>query len=311
MPREPAEGRQLPHVSIVIAVRNGAATLPALFEALDRQTAPADWFEVIVVDDASDDDTQDIVERSRARLISATTHVGLPSARNLGIREARGDVVALTDADCIPSPTWLERGWAQFASGGVDILAGGITVPLGDHPSIASLLDSSRFFDQERWTAEGCATGANLWVHRRVFQASGLFNEGLAAYGGDDEDFTRRATRDGARLIYVPDVAIAHPPRRRLRQLARKAYRLGYGHATQRRHALTSVRGMRKLFLNPRMYIPRRRIYRVERLAQRGIHPAKWQLGLMHLAQYFCVQLPRVAGDLAGELAYRRTSADP
>ncbi len=292
-----------PRVSVIVAARNGAAFLPSLFAALREQTAPAEWFEVIVVDDGSDDETPDLVRSSGiARLVQADGHVGLPAARNLGIREARGRVVALTDADCMPESTWLERGWANFAVEGVDVVAGAITVPLGERPSIATLLDSSRFFDQERAIERGFGIGANLWVRREVFGRVGLFNEQLAAYGGDDDDFGQRATAGGAKLVYAPNVNLFHPPRERFRDLARKAYRLGYAMAAQRRFAGGVMRGTPRLFLNWKMWLPRRRIYRLERLTERGVHPGLRERALMLVGQYLFVQLPRVVGDLLGEL---------
>ncbi len=296
-------------VSVVVVVRNGERTLPALFEALRRQTMPPRAFEVIVVDDASTDHTAKLIKDSGvARLVSAPEHVGLPVGRNIGIKATRAAVLAMTDADCVPDPEWVERGWARFANGDVDMLAGEINVPLGDRPSLASLLDSARFFDQERYTADGFAGGANMWARRDLFDRVGLFNQNLAAYGGDDEEFGQRATARGARLVYAPDVRISHPPRQRLRDLARKRYRLGYGHAAQRRHASGQLRVRPEVFKNIRYYVPHRRIHRLERLQRRGIPVGKWRTAQLLLAQYLCVQLPWIAGDIAGEFNQRRVA---
>ena len=288
----------IPRVSVIVAARNGAAFLPFLFNALSQQTAPSTCFELIVVDDGSDDETAELVRSCAfARLVQPSGHVGLPAARNLGIREARGQIVALTDADCIPEPTWVMDGLASFASDEVDMIAGGITVPLGERPSIATLLDSSRFFDQERaiergFGISGPTSGCDEGVRTRR-----MFNEQLAAYGGDDDDFGQRATAAGSRLAYAPDVNVFHPPRQRGRDLARKAYRLGYSMAAQRRVAGGMPRGAPRLFLNWKMWLPRRRIYRVERLNDRGVYPGRREQALLLAGQYLYVQMPRVAGD--------------
>lgn len=296
-----------PRVSVIVAARNGAAFLPFLFNALSEQTAPSTWFELIVVDDGSDDETAELVRGCAfARLVQPNGHVGLPAARNLGISEARGQIVALTDADCIPEPTWVMDGLVSFASDEVDMIAGGITVPLGERPSIATLLDSSRFFDQELAIERGFGIGANLWVRREVFARVGMFNEQLAAYGGDDDDFGQRATAAGSRLAYAPNVNVFHPPRERGRDLARKAYRLGYSMAAQRRVAVGMPRGAPRLFLNWKMWLPRRRIYRVERLNDRGVYPGRREQALLLAGQYLYVQMPRVAGDLMGEWEHLR-----
>jgi GT2 family glycosyltransferase len=230
-----------PSVSVVVTARNAAHQLPRLFAALERQTLPAGCCELIVVDDASEDNTAEVVRASpKARLISVPEHVGLPTGRNLGIRASRAPIVTLTDADCVPDETWLELGLQRMEASEADLLAGGITIPVGTDPAIASLVDSATYLDQERYTTRGFGAGANLWVRRDVFERFGYFNEDLESYGGDEEEFCQRATTQGARIVYAPEVHVIHPPRVRMRDLARKAYRLG----TASRLTGASTRGL-------------------------------------------------------------------
>jgi glycosyltransferase involved in cell wall biosynthesis len=189
-------------VSVVVALRNSATTVPLLLDALDRQTLDPERWELVMVDDASTDETPALIARhGRARLVRSETHVGLPAGRNLGIRAAKAAVVALTDGDTVPDPTWLERGLGRFADPGVDILAGGITIPAGASPTVASLLDAAAFLDQERYVLRGFGAGANLWMRREVFGRAGPFEERLAAYGGDEEEFCARARAHGASVV--------------------------------------------------------------------------------------------------------------
>jgi glycosyltransferase involved in cell wall biosynthesis len=300
-------GGAAPLVSVVVAARDASTTLPGLLHALERQSLPAASVEVVVVDDGSRDATAEVVRRSGiARLVRSPAPLGLPAARNLGIRAARAPVIALTDADTQPDGRWLENGLTRLEASGADILGGEIRVPLGERPSIATLLDASRFLDQRRSVRMNFGTGANLWVRREVFERAGLFNERLASYGGDDEDFGQRAHAHGARIEYAPDVVVRHPPRSELRALMRKAYRLGYGFAAQREHGFGPARERARLYRQWKLYLPRRRLYGIERLRERGYRPSLRERALMHLAQYLCVQLPRVAGDFAGERERRR-----
>ena len=222
---------------MVVCVHNGERDLPRLFAALRAQTLdPARW-ELLVVDDASTDATRRLVEEEPlARLIAAPEHIGLPRARNVGIAAARGPVVALTDADTKPVPGWLELGLARMEQEGADMLAGGVTVPLGDRPSVATLLDVATHFDQESYVERGYGVGANLWVRKDLVDRVGGFNEQLEAYGGDDNEFGQRATAAGAKLVYAPEVDLEHPPRDTVKALVRKGYLLGYGRAAHRRH---------------------------------------------------------------------------
>jgi len=298
--------RPQPLVSVVVAARNGAHQLPILFEALSQQTLPGSEFEVIVVDDASSDETSAVIEASGiARGVRSDEPLGLPRARNVGIREAAGGLIALTDADTVPDRTWLELGVARMEETGADILSGGVSIPLGDRPSIAALLDAMNWLDPERCVEGGFALGANIWTRRATFERWGLFREDGTPYGHDDAEWGKRATRGGARLVYAPDVHLTHPARARMRQVRQKAYALGHGFAHHRRPPLNTVAGLPPLFLRPTPYLPPKRIP-LERLRRRGHNPTAAEAVLIYLSQWLFVDLAKLAGDFAGEIAYAR-----
>jgi glycosyltransferase involved in cell wall biosynthesis len=296
---------QTPTVSVVVATRNGASQLPSLFTALEHQTASLGDVEIIIVDDGSEDGTMDVAEASGIAKVIHTDPIGLPRARNIGIRAAHGDIIAITDADVVPEPTWIERGVARTRATGADILGGPITVALPEKPSIAALVDVMNWFNQKACVKQGFAIGATIWAPRRTFERWGLFNEQLASYGHEDAEWGQRATGSGARLVYEPDVRVTHPPRARLRDVARKAYKLGYGLAPLRRLPFGTIRDLPPLFLRPTPYLPPREIA-LERLRELGQHPTRAQIALIYLTQWLFVRLPRLAGDAMGELSYRR-----
>src|SRR5206468_4590408 len=93
-----------PRISVIVCTYNGARTIRDCLEALERLTY-ADY-EVIVVDDGSTDTTAAIARRYNCRLIQ-TENRGLASARNTGLRAARGEIVAYIDDDAYPDPDWL------------------------------------------------------------------------------------------------------------------------------------------------------------------------------------------------------------
>jgi glycosyltransferase involved in cell wall biosynthesis len=85
-------------VSVIIAARNAAHRIGTMLGALAEQTLPREYFETIVVDDGSSDDTAKVAERcALTRVIRADRHVGLPAARNLGIEAASAELLAFTD----------------------------------------------------------------------------------------------------------------------------------------------------------------------------------------------------------------------
>jgi GT2 family glycosyltransferase len=293
-------------VSVVVCGHNGAKHLPGLLAALGRQTLARECFEVVYVDDASTDDSVAVVERSRlARVVRPEGRLGLPRARNAGIRAAHGDVLAFTDVDTVPDERWLEEGYRLFTDCGVDFLAGGITMPVGPRPTVAALVDATTYLDQELYVQAGFAAGANFWVRRSIAERVGGFNEHLEYYGGDDEEFGWRLKAAGVRLHYAPEVRLTHPPRERLRDIARKAYRGGESYAVRRRLSTGIVSGARPMFRQLRSYLPPKRLRRLSRVLELDYEPTVLELVQMHVVRYVCVQLMTLAGDFAGERRWR------
>lgn len=98
-------------ISVVIPVRNDAVPLAACLAALSGQSRPAD--EVVVVDNASSDDSAAVAQAAGARVVVESV-VGIPRASAAGYDAATGDVVARLDADSLPGRDWLERVEARF-----------------------------------------------------------------------------------------------------------------------------------------------------------------------------------------------------
>src|SRR5687768_1929723 len=116
-----------PDVSVVVPVRDGADVLGACLDALAAQHGVR--AEIVVVDNGSTDGTGAIA-RAHPAVTAVVTEVrpGSYAARNGGIAATRAEVLAFTDADCVPEPGWLAAGLAVI-TGGAD-LAGGDVVPV-------------------------------------------------------------------------------------------------------------------------------------------------------------------------------------
>lgn len=110
-----------PTVSVVIPVRDDAVELEVCLRALARQTVPP--HEVVVVDNASTDDTADVAARHGARVLHEA-RVGIAPAAASGYDAATGDVIARLDADSRPGPDWVERIVRTLASPDVDAVTG-------------------------------------------------------------------------------------------------------------------------------------------------------------------------------------------
>lgn len=226
-----AEGL-LPTVSVVVPVRDGTEGLAECLACLDAQTYPRDLVQVVVADSASRGPVAPALLRYRGDV--ALVRVEQPGsylARNEALRRATGEVVAFTDADCLPDEAWLERGVAVLRTG-VDRVAGRVEVVPRDPDRLTSvdLYELLFAFPQEQYaTRANWAVTANLLTTRAVLDAVGPFDEALAS--GGDIEWGQRAGAAGFSLRYDAGTLVRHPSRRTFRALAHKRRRTLRGNA--------------------------------------------------------------------------------
>lgn len=295
-----------PLISVVIPVNNAESQLPALLEALGRQTLSDASVQVVVVDDASADATAAATRVGElAEVVRTPSRLGSYGARNLGISATRADVLAFTDGDCVPEPSWLENGLCTLSERHADLLAGHVEMPLGPRPSKAAVVDAALHMTQRAWVeAHGFGATANLFVRREVFDHVGAF-DGALKRGGDTE-FCHRAVAAGFRLEYAPDAVVVHEPRT-ARELAKKAYGIGAASAAHtRRPASDRPATTRAYWAQPRSWLPARRPFAEGRLAERNYHPKRGEMMALRFAHWLCYRLPRVAGSLVSSITARR-----
>jgi glycosyltransferase involved in cell wall biosynthesis len=227
--------------SVIIAARNAGGLLAQQLEALSRQTFP-DPFEVIVVDNASTDDTVDIArafsDRLDLRVLSAHDRPSATHARNVGARAARGEVVVFLDADDVADESLL----AAYAA-----------VP-GRHQILGGRYDETKLNDPEiaTWRYE-LTPGAlpvafrrftfflmgNCAVRRSLFDSLGWLDESFV-YGGEEVEFSIRAALAGIGIEWVPAAVVYYRHRPNLSGLRRQFF--AYGRATAAVYALYRVR---------------------------------------------------------------------
>jgi glycosyltransferase involved in cell wall biosynthesis len=285
-----------PAVSVIVPVRNDAAGLDRLLAALAGQTLRSPY-EVIVIDDASTDLTLErVAARPHVLYRRLAQRSGSYAARNAGVEMASAEILAFTDADCMPSPTWLERGLAALDPT-IDLVAGRVAVELPSRPTAAALVDAIRFLDQEAYAQGGYGATANLFVRRSVFERVGGFNSRLRS--GGDREFGLRATDAGSTIRYAQDALVMHESRSTMRALAVKSMRIGRGMASHRRHAQGRLRDLSPSPWDRYLYMPHR--YGL------GWHRLEKPLALHRKTMVWCVnyvaaQLPVAAGVAVGRV---------
>jgi glycosyltransferase involved in cell wall biosynthesis len=249
-------------VSVIIPVFQGMETLGACLDALDGQSYSA--YEVIVVDNG-DNPGIDTLCRShpKVRLCHHSTP-GSYSSRNAGIALAQGQLIALTDADCVPHHDWLRAGVEGLARNDCR-MAGGRIAPAFERegkPSAIELCDVIlHTMDQEQTLRECTSVAcANMFVHRSLFDTVGLFNAAL--YSAGDCELTYRVRKHGERIVYLEDAIVFHRARRSLKELGQRYRRFaGAEFAARTTRADQPVREIRSVSFRYRVGLCLRNIF--------------------------------------------------
>lgn len=194
-------------VSVIVAARDAAATLERTLSALlDQDFEPG--FEVIVCDDGSSDGTAEILRRfPRVRALTSPA-TGPAAARNAAIAQARGAVLAFTDADCFPTRAWLRAGLAAMTQ--ADLIQGPVlpdpAAPRGPFDRTLDYPAASPWFPT-----------ANLFARRALVEQAGGFETlaldddgGRRQPLGEDTLLAWRVRRAGARPAFAPDAVVHH-----------------------------------------------------------------------------------------------------
>jgi glycosyltransferase involved in cell wall biosynthesis len=219
-------------VSVIIPVLNDSERLEICLNSLEKQTYPKELYEVIIVDNGSDENIEDLVKKFPQAALAYQPQRGSYAARNQGISIAKGEILAFTDSDCIPAQDWLETGVKHLLSmpnGG--LVAGRIEIFFKhpDHPTSVEYYDMITNLQQKYYAEiEKYAATANLFTFKKVFEEIGYFNAKLKS--GGDSEWGKRAVSSGYAIAYAEDTCVAHPARCELDQLYKKTIRQAGGH---------------------------------------------------------------------------------
>jgi GT2 family glycosyltransferase len=216
-----------PQVSLIVAIRNAAATLRDCLESLMQLEYPRGHLEVLCIDNASSDDTARILHdyQHHCRIVREEKR-GPAAARNAGLRCAAGLVVALTDADCVVDPHWLRHLVEPLRDPCVGVVGGTI---LSKRPCNSIEAFGEQIHDHYRALNEFAPPYAITmnWASRMdVLRTVGLFNEDLLRCS--DVEWSYRMVRAGYRSVYAPAAVVYHQNERTPWGLMREGYVHGY-----------------------------------------------------------------------------------
>jgi glycosyltransferase involved in cell wall biosynthesis len=220
----------MPFVSVIIPVYNDLDRLKICLEQLEKQTYPAERYEIIVVDNASDNPVEPAMQPFPHVRVVHEANPGPDIARNAGLAVASGEILAFTDSDCIPYVDWLEKGVENLQQHPDCGLVGGRVDVFPQDPEKLTWVELYEsvfaFRTKINITQYHFMQTCNLFTFKSVFDAVGEFDDSLNTPG--DEEWGQRVHAHGFPLIYVDDVAIRHPARRTFKALHKKTKRITF-----------------------------------------------------------------------------------
>ena len=213
--------------SVLVCTHNRCRDLAACCEALLATEGDPERWELVVVDNASTDQTAEVIRSFGERLGDRLQRIeeselGLSAARNAAVRGARGEVLAFLDDDALPAPGWLSALEEAFSHPDV-YAAGGPVEPIFEGPLPEWL--SERYlpyltvWDRGRETLSltynEYPRGANIAFRRQTFERFGLFSHHLGRKGQrllscEEIELCLRIERGGGRILYVPGARVRH-----------------------------------------------------------------------------------------------------
>jgi glycosyltransferase involved in cell wall biosynthesis len=275
-------------LSVVLATHNGARTLPRTLNAMISVKAPISGWNLIVVDNASEDDTASISRAFMSRLPLQVLHHpvrGKNSALNFALEHAVGDFIVFTDDDVVPDEDWLVAlEAAANACADYDIFGGHI-LPCWDRNPPPWILDAVPLgvtyglTDPALPSGEiypGLVWGANMMVRRKLFDEGLRFDATIGPTKGQyvmgsETDFNLRAGARGHKCWFCPTAKVRHiirPYQLERRWIMRRAFRFGRSQYHQHR---TKVAQQKPLVLG----VPR---WEFRRLVQAAVSATVWRL---------------------------------
>lgn len=225
LPIQNQSSHQTLRVSIVVPVRNNRKGIEKLLNSLESLDFPRQDFEIIIVDNGSEDETLNFLRSKKdIRLLFENHKISSYAARNVGIEASLGQILAFTDSDCEVDPQWLKRALLEMGPLGYDIVSGKIQRRLTGELSASNLIDDCLYLRNDLYYKQGVSATANTFIKKKCFESIGLFPDILK--GGGDWVWTAHATRAGFKLGYFPEAVIYHQTHDFI-SLAKKFFRGG------------------------------------------------------------------------------------
>jgi len=212
-------------ISVIVPAYNEENGIAACIQALLAQDYPQDRREIIIVDNNSKDRTREIIQKFPVTLLVESEIQGPAAARNRGILAAHGEIIAFTDADCLPRPDWLRNLAKVFTSADIVGAVGNLR-GIGNEGLISKFMEEVNTVQSHEGSSYWYVITANAAYRRAAVLKLGLFKVNL--YNGEDIDLGLRAQIELGRVVGAPDAIVDHPFENSWDEITERFRRYGY-----------------------------------------------------------------------------------
>ena len=213
-----------PDISVIVCTYNRADWLREAIESLVTLETDGYTYEVLVIDNASTDETPDVVKQAAESSACTVRYVredepGVSFARNRGLQESEATWIAFFDDDEIAEPDWLLQLMKAAKEQNVKCVGGGVRLKLDEgsdrklRPWVRVILGSTDSMTAQMYDGKRVPTTGNMLIHTEIFEKIGMFRTDLVE-GGEDTDVYHRARLEGYEAYHAPQALTHHqiPP---------------------------------------------------------------------------------------------------
>ncbi|PSL01259.1 glycosyltransferase [Cecembia rubra] len=236
-------------ISVIIPTFQDNERLNKCLQSLSSQSLEKSKFEVIVVNNYPSCEINVQVDGLNL-IVTSEGQQGSYAARNKGIEKSKGEILAFTDADCLPDKNWLLKAKEFFdrdLKREIGVLTGPIPLFFKDPKKLSpsEIYEKYTAFKTEQYAKDGFAITANWFSRTSVIQEFGGFNSELRSNG--DTDLSGKISGK-YKVVFSPEVKVYHPARYQSKELVDKYRRVIGG--TYTRRFKENKKGFRKYILD-------------------------------------------------------------
>ena len=227
---------EYPFISVVVGIRNEERFIEECIESLLRLDYPQDSYEIIIVDGMSTDKTRDLVQKYPVRLL-LNKRKNVAAARNLGVKNAIGNLVAFTDGDCKVDSQWLKILVREMQNASDDVMCvGGPNLIFDTDPVFGRVVG----YAQETFLGSGGSAqsknstkkqyvssipNCNAMYKKSSIKEVGYFDEKFLI--GQDGDLNYRIGKKGYKFLYIPEAQVLHHRRGTFKSFSVRMFKYG------------------------------------------------------------------------------------